>query len=168
MRELFPALPRTATQRVYDSCVTRSAYPGGPTTTTACVLERREVGPRATLRSPSLLVTGGLDEFALEGTDIILGLLPGMSAGDAAFGLPFPPTQAVTLPSCVLGRCRGLGALTPTLTPRLPLGDIRLSLLEDADSDRVSSPVPVFVPVPWLAEELTTTDSPAEVPRCRE
>ena len=50
----------------------------------------------------------------------------------------------------------------------LPLGESMLSLFDDAESERMSSPVPVFVPVPWLADELTTTDSPAEVARCRE
>ncbi|PSS37160.1 hypothetical protein PHLCEN_2v1033 [Hermanssonia centrifuga] len=47
----------------------------------------------------------------------------------------------------------------------LPLGERIVSLLEEPESERPSSPVPV--PVPWLAEELTMTDS-VEVARCRE
>ncbi len=57
----------------------------------------------------------------------------------------------------------GLGELIAIAA--LPLGERMVSLLEERESERPSSPVPV--PVPWLAEELTMTDS-VEVARCRE
>lgn len=99
--------------------------------TTACVLERRDVGPRATRLNSSLLEIGGLDEFTLD-TDSILGLPFGASAGDGILGLPLPPNHDIG--PDVPGRCRGLGALTP-MTPALPLGERIVSLFEDADSE---------------------------------
>ncbi len=54
-----------------------NAYPGAPTTTTACVRARRDLGPNAARLKPSLPDTGGLlTEFSLEDNANILGLPP--------------------------------------------------------------------------------------------
>ena len=56
------------------------------------------------------------------------------------------------------GRYTGVGAVTLP-----PLGETTPSLLDDVDDERSSA----CVPVPWLAEELMTTEL-FEVPRWRE
>lgn len=109
-------------------------HPAGPTTTTACVRARLE-GPRATLRKPSL------DETA--------GLVTEVSLDVKVRGLWLPSGPGLTLCGFI-----GAGACT------LPLGEPIRSLLDDADSECVSSPV--AVPVPWLADELTTKEADDE------
>lgn len=118
---------------------------------TACVRARRDDGPKATRLRPSLPAAEVSLELIVREPSLSRPSFPGLPGA-----LPLPFAKYGGRPG---GRCVGVGA------SMLPLGDTIVSLLDELESDRESSPTPV--PVPWLAEELTTIEFD-DVARCRE
>lgn len=150
---------------------------------TAWVLARLEPGPSAALRKLSLPETDRCVNLAARyagsaldrpwlapvsrlGPGLALIAPSSVTVGVEAVQLAWLPPAKALLPFEPPTNCNGLPTPTLAVTGVLPLGAMKFSLLDDPDSDGLSSSAST-VPVPWLVDELTMKDA-FEVPRCRE